>query len=149
MSVRMLSRIRNAVSCNVEELDIHNHIPRERIEFLSSVFLSGSLKSLSADLNCMVLHVPSFEFSSNLKFLELREERIEEGVFKWMSCCCKCIEKLVLKDLIVETITIESSSFKTLYIDGDDSLHILNISGQKFENIHICWRTRNPEKKNH
>ncbi|KAM2104582.1 hypothetical protein ACFX1R_015168 [Malus domestica] len=90
----------------------------------------------------MILRTPSFTFPSNLKYLELKKIVIEnEGFFKWISCCCKCIEELNLREVHgIETMTIKSSSMKKLRFSGFsvDLCHI-NISCEKLEGLFVCW----------
>lgn len=145
---RMMSWIHNAVRCNVEELDLDIG-PGEAIApvFPSSVFLCGSLTSLSVDLGRVVLHVPSFAFPSNLKYLKLKSGMVEQGFSKWISCWCKCIEELTLDGIHMRDTTIESSSLKKFSFVGDNLTDTVDIRGDKLEEIVIDWLLHSPREK--
>ncbi|ONH96073.1 hypothetical protein PRUPE_7G105600 [Prunus persica] len=144
---RVMSWVHNAVRCNVEELDL-DISPGSEIapKFPSHVFLCASLTSLSVDVGCTSLTVPSFTFSSNLKYLELTNGLVKDGFFKWISSCCKCIEDLVLQEVAANNITIESSSLKTFSFVNDDSFDVLNISCEKLESLIMEWIIQSPSK---
>ncbi|KAM1597729.1 hypothetical protein PS2_032602 [Malus domestica] len=109
--------IRNAVRCNVEELDLYfSHIvSTSTLSMPSFIFHSQSLRSLSVSLNTFiseVVEVPCLFFSSNLCYLSLSSVKIvDERIFKWISCCCKCLQELRLISIDgIQNISIESSS---------------------------------------
>lgn len=145
---RMISWVHNAVRCNVEELDLDFGGAFEIApKFPSSVFLCASLTTLSLDLNGITLTVPSFGFSSNLKFVDLKHCLAEEGFFQWISRYCKCIEDLTIEHVSVETITIESSSLKHFSFGDSNFVNMVNISGEKLEHILIYWVIESPSDK--
>ncbi|XP_050142232.1 F-box/LRR-repeat protein At3g58900-like [Malus sylvestris] len=120
----VLNWIRTAVRCNVEELDLFlEHSVTSTFSLPSSIFHSQSLRSLSVSMDIFesqVVEAPSLYFSSNLRYLSLSFVKIvDEGLFKWISCCCKWI-----------------FIFGILFNDGD--VH-LSISGEKLENIVMAW----------
>ncbi|CAN6719674.1 unnamed protein product [Malus baccata var. baccata] len=142
-STRMFTWIQNAVRCKVEVLDLETDVYDSEHEPLPScVFQCETLRYLVLHVNWTILRTPSFTFPSNLKYLELKKIFIEnEGFFKWISCCCKCIEELNLQEVNgIEIMTIKSSSLKKLSFSGFsvDLCHI-NISCEKLEGIFICW----------
>nr|XP_028948715.1 putative F-box/FBD/LRR-repeat protein At5g44950 isoform X2 [Malus domestica] len=97
---RLMTWIHNAVSCNVEvlEVDIRMMIGRERRPlFPLSVFLCGSLKSLFLNMGRILLKAPSLTSSSNLEYLELRCVCIkDEDFFKWISSSCEKLEEICI-----------------------------------------------------
>ncbi|XP_028948715.2 putative F-box/FBD/LRR-repeat protein At5g44950 isoform X2 [Malus domestica] len=97
---RLMTWIHNAVSCNVEvlEVDIRMLIDRERRPlFPLSVFLCGSLKSLFLNMGRILLKAPSLTSSSNLEYLELRCVCIkDEDFFKWISSSCEKLEEICI-----------------------------------------------------
>ncbi|KAM1735473.1 hypothetical protein ACFX12_013945 [Malus domestica] len=141
---RMFTWIQNAVRCKVEVLDLETDVSdSDELEPLPScVFQCETLRYLVLHVDWMILRTPSFTFPSNLKYLELKKIVIEnEGFFKWISCCCKCIEELNLREVHgIETMTIKSSSMKKLRFSGFsvDLCHI-NISCEKLEGLFVCW----------
>ncbi|TQE00188.1 hypothetical protein C1H46_014200 [Malus baccata] len=145
---RLMTWIHNAVTCNVEvlEVDIRMMIGRERRPlFPLSVFLCGSLKSLFLNMGRILLKAPSLTSSSNLEYLELRCVCIkDEDFFKWISSSCKCIKDLHLEYLDgINNVTIESSSLKSfsfvMVADSADGACHIDISGEKLEEICISW----------
>ncbi|KAK9921297.1 hypothetical protein M0R45_029814 [Rubus argutus] len=145
---RTMSWVHNAVRCNVEDLDLKISAFSEIApKFPPSVFLSGSLTSLSVNMSCMVLQAPSVALLSNLKFLRVKQVIVDEGFFKWISTCCKCIEDIVIRDVFGDNITIESSSLKRFSFVGTDAVDTLNISGEKLEDILIDWTFDSPGRK--
>ncbi|KAM1208058.1 hypothetical protein ACFX2J_013769 [Malus domestica] len=140
---RMFTWIQNAVRCKVEVLDLETDVYDCELEpFPSCVFQCETLRYLVLHVNWTILRTPSFTFSSNLKYLELKKIVIEnEGFFKWVSCCCKCIEELNLQKVHgIETMTIKSSSLKKLNLSGFSiALCHINISCENLEGIYIGW----------
>nr|XP_028948524.1 putative F-box/FBD/LRR-repeat protein At4g03220 isoform X2 [Malus domestica] len=142
---RMMTWIHNAVSCNVEVLEIFVHIiidpPRTLLP--SSVFLCRSLRSLSISMCYNILKSPSLTSSSNLECLTLSSVTIEdEEIFKWISCSCKCIKELHLENVSGSSVTIESSSLRLFsFLNPNHSSRYCNlsISGEKLEEILIDW----------
>ncbi|CAL2268278.1 unnamed protein product [Prunus armeniaca] len=134
---RVITWIHKAVRCNVEELDVRICGLANTFSLPSCVFLSQSLRSLSVDLNTQILEAPSLSFSSNILYLELINLKIaDERLFKWISCCCKCIKKLQILNIAgVRNISIESSSLEHFRAWISRDLLHLNISGEKLETI--------------
>ncbi|CAN6576204.1 unnamed protein product [Malus baccata var. baccata] len=70
------SALRNAIRCNVEELDVHfSQLATNKLSLPSSVFHSQSLRSLSVSLGLFdseTVEATSLSFSSNLRYLSLR-----------------------------------------------------------------------------
>lgn len=118
--------------------------------FPSYIFHSESLRSLMVDFHCTI-QAPSLSFSSNLKSLELRYVTIvDEGFFKWISCCCKFIEDIYLDDVHgPKNVTIQSSSLESFRFECLVSREIchLHISGEKLKEIVIDWRFDSPMNK--
>lgn len=144
---RIITWINNAVRRNVEVLNLKMTLyDSEEAPFPSSVFLCGSLRSLAVDMNFTLLRTPSFAFSSNLKFLELKDVVIEdERFFKWISCSCKFIQELHLDRVRgIETISIESSSLKILRFYDVFNIYHLSISGEKLEDLVVFWYFESP-----
>ncbi|ONI03619.1 hypothetical protein PRUPE_6G269600 [Prunus persica] len=134
---RVITWIHKAVRCNVEELDVRICGLANTFSLPSCVFLSQSLRSLSVNLNTQILETPSLSFSSNILYLELINLKIaDERLFKWISCCCKCIKKLQILNIAgVRNISIESSSLEHFRAWISRDLLHLNISGEKLETI--------------
>ncbi|CAL9002722.1 unnamed protein product [Prunus brigantina] len=134
---RVITWIHKAVRCNVEELDVRICGLANTFSLPSCVFLSQSLRSLSVNLNTHILEAPSLFFSSNILYLELINLKIaDERLFKWISCCCKCIKKLQILNIAgVRNISIESSSLEHFRASISRDLLHLNISGEKLETI--------------
>ncbi|KAL6145550.1 hypothetical protein ACLB2K_056236 [Fragaria x ananassa] len=111
------------------------------------IFHAESLRSLMVEFDCKI-QVPSFAFSSNLKYLELTSVTIvDEGFFKWISCCCNCIEQLYLDDVYgPKSITIQSSSLKSFRFESSYSSELsqLHISGEKLKELSIEWTFDSP-----
>ncbi|TQE05592.1 hypothetical protein C1H46_008839 [Malus baccata] len=60
-------------------------------------------------------------------------------VFKWISCCCKCLKELRLISINgIPNISIESSSLVNFYVFDCGDVHLI-ISGQKLEYIDMEW----------
>lgn len=139
----ILAWIQNAVRCNVEELVLKISSPAEVTPLsMMFIFLCASLKSLVLKMFCTIHEAPSFAVSSNLKYLKLKNVGIDdEGFFKWISCCCKFIEELILEEVHgINTITIESSSLKIFGFYFPVDICHLNISCEKLDDIVIDWR---------
>ncbi|KAL6145559.1 hypothetical protein ACLB2K_056245 [Fragaria x ananassa] len=146
-SFRMITWIQNAVRCNVEKLSVNMTFYEpdgELLPFPCCVFKCASLRSLNVEMSFAVLKAPSFSFSSNLETLELSDVDIaDEGFFKWISCSCKLLKKLILARLNgTNIITIESSSLEDFFYIHYEVLNTsyLNISGEKIEKINIDCR---------
>ncbi|KAB2622006.1 F-box protein [Pyrus ussuriensis x Pyrus communis] len=141
---RVLKWIRNAVRCNVEELDLYfSHRVSSTFSWPSFIFHSQSLRSLSVSSGVSILEVveaPSLSFSSNLHYLSLSSVKIvDDRVFKWISCCCKCLKELRLISINgIPNISIESSSLVNFYVFECGDIHLV-ISGQKLEYIDMDW----------
>ncbi|KAM1293725.1 hypothetical protein ACFX2H_013739 [Malus domestica] len=157
---RVLGWIENALTCNVEKLDyffttvmptLDDIISETQIDFPSSVFVSGSLRSLSLDMKCATLKASTFSASSicNLVFLKLRSVTMEddEGFCKWICFCCRNIKELRLECVIgLRKIDIESSSLESFGVECPscyDLCHV-KISGEKVEDVHINWNFNAP-----
>ncbi|XP_068318529.1 putative F-box/FBD/LRR-repeat protein At4g03220 [Pyrus communis] len=144
LSQVVLSWIRTAVRCNVEELDLFFvHSATSTFSLPSSIFHSQSLRSLSVSMDIIkspVVEAPSLYFSSNLRYLSLSDVKIvDESIFKWISCCCKCLKELLLSSIEgVQNISIESSSLESFSFFNYGDVH-LGISGEKLENIVMAW----------
>ncbi|XP_062003516.1 putative F-box/FBD/LRR-repeat protein At4g03220 [Rosa rugosa] len=140
---RIITWIHSAVRCNVEVLELDIGVPDETLPFPSSVFHCGSLRSLLVKMSCRILKAPSLTSFSNLEYLKLTYVIIgDEGIFKWISCCCKCIETLILEHAYgIKTVTIQSSSLKSFRFVKDYLVRPcnLNISGGRLEDIFIDW----------
>ncbi|XP_068317919.1 putative F-box/FBD/LRR-repeat protein At5g22610 isoform X1 [Pyrus communis] len=141
---RVLKWIRDAVRCNVEELDLYfSHRVSSTFSWPSFIFHSQSLRSLSVSSGVSILEVvqaPSLSFSSNLHYLSLSSVKIvDDRVFKWISCCCKCLKELRLISINgIPNISIESSSLVNFYVFNCGDIHLI-ISGQKLEYIDMDW----------
>lgn len=93
---RLMTWIHGAVRCNVEVVDLKLSFcnsEEQTIEFPSCIYLCGSLRSLSVDLNT-ILKAPSVAWFNNLEYLKFKNDRIVEGLCKWISYSCKCIKDL-------------------------------------------------------
>ncbi|RXH81005.1 hypothetical protein DVH24_004919, partial [Malus domestica] len=80
----------------------HNRIQRFHIRW--SFFKTETVKKLCDDQFRVLMWICNalrcnfeeldFRFSHNLQYLELRNvSRVDEKIFKWISCCCKCIKE--------------------------------------------------------
>ncbi|KAL6138357.1 hypothetical protein ACLB2K_063640 [Fragaria x ananassa] len=146
-SFRMMTWIKNAVRCNVEKLSVNMTFYEpdgELLPYPCCVFKCASLRSLKVEMSFAVLKTPSFSFSSNLETLELSDVDIaDEGFFKWISCSCKLLKKLILARINgINIITIESSCLEDFFYIHYEVLKTsyLNISGEKIEKINIDCR---------
>ncbi|XP_048432642.1 putative F-box/LRR-repeat protein At3g28410 [Pyrus x bretschneideri] len=157
---RVLGWIENALTCNVEKLDfffltvmptVKDIISETQIDFPSSVFVSGSLRSLSLLMKRATLKASTFSASSicNLVFLTLRSVTMEddEGFCKWICFCCRNIKELTLEFVIgLRKIDIESSSLESFGVEFPsccDLCHV-KISGEKVEDLRINWKFNAP-----
>ncbi|XP_004305661.1 PREDICTED: putative F-box/LRR-repeat protein At3g49150-like [Fragaria vesca subsp. vesca] len=150
---RLSTWIQNAVWCNVEVLDLKMNLYDTELMCLPSCgFLCAHLWSLVVDMTIAVIKTPSSAFSSNLKYLELRNVYIEDDdFFKWISHSCKCIEDLHLGQLHgVERITLLRPSLKRFsFICGslDHMMSHISISSEKLVDLQICWTFDSPSNK--
>lgn len=151
---RVITWIHNVLGrCKVEKLYLlieNCYYASVGHTFPSCIFHSESLRSLMVDFHCTI-QVPSFAFSSNLKSLKLRFVTIvDEAFFKWISCCCKCIEDIYLDDVYgPKNVTIQSSSLESFHFEGAHSRDVchLHISGEKLKEIVIDWSFDSPMNK--
>ncbi|KAM1353149.1 hypothetical protein TB2_032375 [Malus domestica] len=117
----LLKWIHNAVRCNVEDLDLYfSHCVTSSFSLPSFIFHSQSLRSLSVSMDIFesqVVEAPSLYFSSSLRYLSLSFVKIvDESLFKWISCCCKCLKELRLSSINgIQNISIERSSLQSFY----------------------------------
>ncbi|KAL6144524.1 hypothetical protein ACLB2K_055216 [Fragaria x ananassa] len=137
----------NAIKCNVEVLDIKIRSWGSGAPLPTCVLHSGSLKSLSVYIYGRIIKAPSLASFSNLECLKLEGiVLVDDGLFNWISCSCKCIKELSLKSVSMYNatsscnVTIESSSLESLCIERLSFIHHLYIAGEKLEQIIIDWR---------
>lgn len=149
----ILTWIQNAVSCKVEKLLVKIISPEDVSTIttmsMTFIFLCESLRSLLLKMYCTIHEAPSFAVSSNLNYLKLQNVRInDEGFFKWISCCCRFIEELILEEVRgINTVTIESSSLKIFgFYFPVDICHLI-LSCEKLEDIVIDWRVDEPSNR--
>lgn len=120
---RLMTWIHIAVRCNVEVVDLKLSLcnsEEQTIEFPSCIYLCGSLRSLSVDLNT-ILKAPSVAWFNNLEYLKFKNVRIVEGLCKWISFSCKCIKDLRFESVSAENISVESSSLESFsFVDSYD-----------------------------
>ncbi|XP_062006658.1 uncharacterized protein LOC133723809 [Rosa rugosa] len=96
-------------------------------------------------MNGMIFKAPSLASFSNLECLKLQGViLVDEGLFKWISCSCKCIKELSLKHVCgkgTKNVTIEAHLWNhILCIEWVSSICYLYITGEKLRKITIDWR---------
>lgn len=142
--LRLSALINSAVRCNVDELCVNVSPPPADSLFSlpAAIFLCGSLRSLSVRMKCVIGEVSSFPSLSNLTSLNLaRVSVIDESFWEWISCSCKRLETLSLRNIHgSKNIIISISSLKTVSVFLLEGVCCnLTILGNRLERIIIDW----------
>ncbi|XP_004301725.1 PREDICTED: F-box/LRR-repeat protein 13-like isoform X2 [Fragaria vesca subsp. vesca] len=144
-SFRMMTWILIAVRCNVEVLDLQLRLNRKdgaTLQLPSCIYCCESLRSLLINTET-IIKAPSFACPNNLQYLKLTTVTMDDGFGKWISCSCKCIKELLLKDVHVGSFTIESSSLESFTLSYTYNCEpcYFSISGEKLAEVNIKWET--------
>ncbi|KAL5560842.1 hypothetical protein UlMin_037053 [Ulmus minor] len=133
--IHILSWLQNAVTCNVQLLDLH--IILHKIAFFPlppDILRSKSLNTLRIHLNFGILNFPSsltaFGYSS-LHVLSLKSVLIDDSFGEWISSYCNFLKKLDLQHIRgTKRLIISSSSLRHLQICFAQQLCHIRVSAK-------------------